>query len=64
MSVNTSGLEISSGNACESGGVHANQIRTCEKNSYWGGEFWTDGYFTSTVGKHGDEQIISNYVTN
>jgi len=25
------------------------------KKQLWGGEFWTDGYFASTVGKHGDE---------
>jgi putative transposase len=25
------------------------------KNQLWGGEFWTDGYFASTVGKHGNE---------
>ena len=28
----------------------------------WGGEFWTDGYFASTVGKHGNEDTISKYV--
>ncbi len=28
----------------------------------WGGEFWSDGYFASTVGKHGDDTMISNYV--
>ncbi len=32
------------------------------KKQLWGGEFWTDGYFASTVGKHGDENMISNYV--
>ncbi len=32
------------------------------KKPLWGGEFWTDGYFASTVGKHGDEQMIGNYV--
>jgi putative transposase len=32
------------------------------KKQLWGGEFWTDGYFASTVGKHGTEDIISNYV--
>ncbi len=32
------------------------------KKKLWGGEFWTDGYFASTVGKHGDEQIIGQYV--
>ena len=30
----------------------------------WGGEFWTDGYFTSTVGRHGDEAMIGKYVKN
>lgn len=34
------------------------------KKKLWGGEFWTDGYFASTVGKHGDEKTISNYVKN
>ena len=32
------------------------------KKQLWGGEFWTDGYFASTVGKHGNEDTISNYV--
>ena len=32
------------------------------KKQLWGGEFWTDGYFASSAGKHGDENIISNYV--
>ena len=32
------------------------------KNQLWGGEFWSDGYFASTVGKHGDEGMISSYV--
>ena len=34
------------------------------KKQLWGGEFWTDGYFASTVGKHGDETMIGNYVKN
>jgi putative transposase len=34
------------------------------KKQLWGGEFWTDGYFASTVGKHGDETKIGNYVKN
>ena len=34
------------------------------KKQLWGGEFWTDGYFISTVGKHGDEDMISRYVKN
>ena len=32
------------------------------KKKLWGGEFWSDGYFASTVGKHGDESMIGNYV--
>jgi len=32
------------------------------KKQLWGGEFWTDGYFATTVGKHGDENTIANYV--
>ena len=32
------------------------------EDQLWGGEFWSDGYFASTVGKHGSEAMISNYV--
>ncbi|HAR95441.1 MAG TPA: IS200/IS605 family transposase [Deltaproteobacteria bacterium] len=32
------------------------------KKMLWGGEFWTDGYFASTVGKHGSENTIAHYV--
>ena len=32
------------------------------KKQLWGGEFWTDGYFASTVSKQGDENTIANYV--
>ena len=32
------------------------------KRKLWGGEFWSDGYFVSTVGKHGDEAMIGKYV--
>lgn len=34
------------------------------KKQLWGGEFWGDGYFVSTVGKHGDENMIAKYVKN
>ena len=34
------------------------------KRQLWGGEFWSKGYFMSTVGKHGDEQMLKNYVRN
>ena len=32
------------------------------KKQLWGGEFWSDGYFASTVSKHGDENTVANYV--
>jgi len=32
------------------------------KKILWGGEFWSDGYFASTIGKHGSEKTIANYV--
>ena len=32
------------------------------KKQLWGGEFWSDGYFVSTVSKYGNEETISNYV--
>lgn len=34
------------------------------RKQLWGGEFWKDGYFASTVGKHGDEALIGRYVRN
>jgi len=34
------------------------------KKKLWGGEFWSKGYFMSTVGKHGDEKKLKNYVRN
>lgn len=41
-------------------------FRRCPKvkKQLWGGELWTDGYFAATVGKHGDENMIGNYVKN
>ena len=32
------------------------------KKHLWGGKFWTDGYFVSTVGAHANEEMIKNYV--
>jgi REP element-mobilizing transposase RayT len=32
------------------------------KQQLWGGEFWTDGYYVSTVGQHGNEETIRRYV--
>jgi putative transposase len=34
------------------------------KKKLWGGEFWSNGYFVSTVGKHGNETTLKNYVKN
>tara|TARA_B100001964_G_C13813151_1_gene413944 strand:- start:54 stop:506 length:453 start_codon:yes stop_codon:yes gene_type:complete len=34
------------------------------KEKLWGGEFWSKGYFISSVGKHGDEEMLKNYVRN
>jgi len=34
------------------------------KKKLWGGEFWTDGYYASTVGKHGNEDTVGSYVKN
>ena len=32
------------------------------KRYLWGGQFWSEGYFVSTVGAHGNEQMIKKYV--
>lgn len=32
------------------------------KKQLWGGEFWSDGYYVSTVGQRGNEETIRNYV--
>jgi putative transposase len=32
------------------------------KKQLWGGEFWSKGYFISTVGRHGSEEAIRQYV--
>lgn len=34
------------------------------KRQLWGGWFWSDGYFCSTVGKHTSEKAIQEYVKN
>ena len=34
------------------------------KKQMWGGEFWSDGYFISTVGSHGTEEMLKQYVKN
>ncbi len=32
------------------------------KQALWGGQFWSDGYYISTVGRHGSENAVSRYV--
>ncbi len=32
------------------------------KQYLWGGKFWSDGYFVSTVGTHQTEKMIKSYV--
>ena len=32
------------------------------KRKLWGGEFWSDGYYVSTVGRLGSEDTVRNYV--
>jgi len=32
------------------------------KRKLWGGEFWSDGYYVSTVGRQGSEDTVRNYV--
>ncbi|MHB8403715.1 MAG: IS200/IS605 family transposase [Bacteroidia bacterium] len=34
------------------------------KNNLWGGEFWTDGYYISTVSGRGSKATIEKYITN
>jgi REP element-mobilizing transposase RayT len=34
------------------------------KKQLWGGEFWSSGYYISTVGAHGSEETIKQYVKN
>ena len=47
--------------------INAREVfRRCPevKKQLCGGEFWTEGYFGGTVGKHGNEDTIANYVKN
>jgi REP element-mobilizing transposase RayT len=34
------------------------------KKALWGGNFWTDGYYVGTVGEHGTEKVITEYIKN
>ena len=45
--------------------VTAREIfRACPevKKQLWGGEFWSDGYLISSVGRHGNERVIKQYL--
>jgi REP element-mobilizing transposase RayT len=39
-------------------------FKRCEdvKKKLWGGEFWSDGYYISTVAQHSTEAVIQNYL--
>jgi REP element-mobilizing transposase RayT len=39
-------------------------FRACPevKEQLWGGQFWSDGYYVSTVGQHGNETTIKQYI--
>ncbi|MEI7653331.1 MAG: IS200/IS605 family transposase [bacterium] len=32
------------------------------RKSLWGGEFWSDGYYVSTVSEHANWNTVKNYV--
>ena len=32
------------------------------KKKLWGGEFWADGYYINTVSRHGNEDVVRQYV--
>ena len=34
------------------------------KKALWGGSFWTDGYYVGTIGEHGNEEVITEYIRN
>ncbi len=34
------------------------------KKQLWGGQFWSNGYCMSTVGQHGNETSIKQYIRN
>lgn len=36
----------------------------CPERTTLGGEFWSSGYFASTVEQHGNESVIVKYVKN
>ena len=34
------------------------------RKELWGGEFWTDGFYISTVSERGNWKVVENYVAN
>ena len=34
------------------------------KRELWGGEFWSDGFYLSTVSRRGDWSTVERYITN
>lgn len=34
------------------------------KKEFWGGNFWTSGFYANTVGLYGNKELIKNYVEN
>jgi len=34
------------------------------KKQLWGGEFWSKGFYVNSVGRHGDENTMQEYVKN
>ena len=34
------------------------------RKQLWGGEFWSDGYYISTVGAHSSEEAMKSYIRN
>lgn len=34
------------------------------RKELWGGEFWSDGYYVSTVGEGGNWKVVESYVKN
>lgn len=39
-------------------------IHPALKKDLWGGEFWSDGYYASTVGTGGNWAVVEQYVKN
>jgi putative transposase len=34
------------------------------KKDLWGGEFWSDGYYATTVGEKGNWKVVEKYIKN